>query len=48
MNWLQGENLLEPLVFGHDFAQKKTQIVACTLGYRAGVIGAALLAKGKD
>lgn len=50
----QGENLLvplrkavEPMVFGHDFAdpEKKTRIVCCTLGYRAGVIGAALLAK---
>lgn len=48
----QGENLLTPLrqqvenlVFGHAFAVKKTQIAACTLGYRAGVIGAALLAK---
>ena len=48
----QGENLLkplraavEPMVFGHDFAQKHTRITACTLGYRAGVIGAALLAK---
>lgn len=48
----QGETLLTPLrqqveelVFGHDFAAKKTRITACTLGYRAGVIGAALLAK---
>ena len=48
----QGEKLLEPLrreveplVFGNAFAEKKTRIVACTLGYRAGVIGAALLAK---
>lgn len=48
----QGEALLAPLraevehlVFGHDFAQKKTRIAACTLGYRAGVIGAALLAR---
>ena len=48
----QGENLLAPLrqqvdalVFGHDFAAKKTRISTCTLGYRAGVIGAALLAK---
>ena len=50
----QGENLLkplraavEPMVFGHDFAQKHTRITACTLGYRAGVIGAALLAKSR-
>lgn len=50
----QGDNLLiplrqavEPMVFGHDFADpdKKTRIVCCTLGYRAGVIGAALLAR---
>ena len=48
----QGENLLGPLraavapmVFGGDSAQKHTRITACTLGYRAGVIGAALLAK---
>lgn len=48
----QGENLLrplraavEPMVFGHKFAQKHTRITTCTLGYHAGVIGAALLAK---
>ena len=48
----QGEALLVPLrreveslVFGHDFAQKETRIVACSLGYQAGVIGAALLAR---
>ena len=48
----QGENLLvplraavEPMVFGSAFAKKKTRITTCTLGYRAGVIGAALLAK---
>ena len=48
----QGEALLaplraeaEPLVFGADFAKKKTRITTCTLGYRAGVIGAALLAR---
>ena len=48
----QGENLLvplraavEPMVFGSAFAKKKTRITMCTLGYRAGVIGAALLAK---
>ena len=50
----QGENLLkplraavEPMMFGHDFAKKHTRITACTLGYRAGVIGAALLAKSR-
>ena len=48
----QGENLLKPLraaaapmVFGSAFAKKHTRITTCTLGYRAGVIGAALLAK---
>ena len=48
----QGENLLAPLraavgpmVFGNAYAQKHTRITTCTLGYRAGVIGAALLAK---
>lgn len=48
----QGENLLvplrtavEPMVFGSAFAKKKTRITTCTLGYRAGVIGAALLAR---
>ncbi len=48
----QGENLLkplraavEPMTFGHGFAKKHTRITTCTLGYRAGVIGAALLAK---
>ena len=47
----QGEVLLNPLraevaplVFGHAFAPKQTEIICCTLGYRAGVIGAALLA----
>lgn len=44
------ENILlraavEPMVFGSAFAKKKTRITTCTLGYRAGVIGAALLAK---
>ena len=50
----QGENLLrplraavEPMVFGHEFVKKHTRITTCTLGYRAGVIGAALLAKGQ-
>ena len=50
----QGENLLkllraavEPMVFGHEFAKKHTRITTCTLGCRAGVIGAALPAKGQ-
>lgn len=50
----QGENLLAPLraavgpmVFGNAYAQKHTRITTCTLGYRAGVIGAALLAKNQ-
>ena len=50
----QGENLLaplraavEPMVFGNAYAQKYTRITTCTLGYRAGVIGAALLAKNQ-
>ena len=33
------------MVFGSAFAKKHTRIATCTLGYRAGVIGAALLAK---
>jgi len=51
----QGEALLkplraavEPMVFGNAFAQKHTRITTCTLGYHAGVIGAALLAKQKQ
>lgn len=50
----QGEKLLVPLrkevqnqVFGHAHALKKTRICACTLGYKAGVIGAAMLARQK-
>ena len=50
----QGENLLAPLraavgpmVFGNAYAQKHTRITTCPLGYRAGVIGAALLAKNQ-
>lgn len=50
----QGEVLLVPLreqvakmTFGSAFAKKHTEIVCCTLGYRAGVIGAAMLAKQK-
>ena len=48
----QGEALLEPLrravepmVYGYEFTQKKTRLVCCTLGYQAGLVGAALLAK---
>ena len=48
----QGEALLaplraqvEPMVFGSAFARKKTTLTTCTLGYRAGVIGAGLLAQ---
>lgn len=51
----QGENLLQPLreavspmVFGDAFASRHTRITACTLGYRAGVIGAALLARRQE
>ena len=50
----QGENLLAPLraavgpmVFGNAYAQKHTRITTCTLGYHAGVIGAALLVKNQ-
>lgn len=50
----QGEALLAPLrekvepkVFGAAHAHKKTEITTCTLGYRAGVIGAALLGRGR-
>ena len=46
----QGENLLRPLrtavqpmIFGDKYAKKHTALTTCTLGYRAGVIGAALL-----
>lgn len=48
----QGEALLvplrekvEPKVFGAAHAHKKTAITTCTLGYRAGVIGAAMLGR---
>lgn len=51
----QGETLLRPLraavrplIFGHEYAEKNTEIKACTLGYRAGVIGAALLTKQEE
>jgi glucokinase len=47
----QGEALLEPLreevdrqEFGHKYVKKRTRLAECTLGYRSGVIGAALLA----
>ena len=48
----QGEVLLAPLrervkaiTFGSAHAKKHTRIELCTMGYRAGVVGAALLAK---
>ena len=48
----QGEALLAPLrekvraaTFGHSTAVRRTRIELCTLGYRAGVIGAAMLAR---
>lgn len=48
----QGEALLEPLrravepmVYGHAFCQKHTRIVGCSLGYQAGLVGAAFLAR---
>lgn len=48
----QGEALLvplrkivEPAIYGHEFADRKTRLVCCTLGYHAGMIGAAMLAK---
>ncbi len=48
----QGEALLAPLrekvkliTFGSAYAKKHTRIELCTMGYRAGVVGAALLAK---
>ena len=47
----QGEALLEPLreevrrqEFGGAYVKKHARLVSCTLGYKAGVIGAALLA----
>ena len=36
------------MVFGDAFASRHTRITACTLGYRAGVIGAALLARRQE
>lgn len=48
----QGEALLAPLreavapqVYGGQYLDRHTRIVQCTLGYRAGVIGAALAAR---
>lgn len=48
----QGDTLLVPLrervralSYGSRYAVRHTRIELCTLGYRAGVIGAALLAK---
>ena len=50
----QGEVLLEPLrrevaarVYGHKYAPRQTRLVSCTLGYRAGLVGAAALAAQK-
>lgn len=50
----QGETLLAPLrgrvralSYGSRYAVRHTRIERCTLGYRAGVIGAALLAEQK-
>jgi len=48
----QGETLLKPLreavkprVFGGRYIRRPTEIIRCVLGYRAGIIGAAMLAK---
>ena len=48
----QGEKILVPLreevykmVFGYSYAKKQTKITMCRLGYKAGIIGAALYAK---
>ena len=48
----QGEALLAPLreaaapqVYGGQYLDRHTRIVQCTLGYRAGVIGAAMAAR---
>ncbi len=48
----QGEALLEPLreevrrqEFGFAYVKKHAQLVQCTLGYQAGLLGAALLAR---
>ena len=46
----QGEALLAPLreavapqVYGNQYMQTHTRILGCTLGYHAGIIGAAML-----
>ena len=46
----QGEALLAPLreavapqVYGNQYLQTHTRILGCTLGYHAGIIGAAML-----
>ena len=48
----QGEALLAPLreavapqVYGNQYLQTHTRILGCTLGYHAGIIGAAMLPK---
>lgn len=48
----QGEALLSELrgkvdrqVYGGQYAEKRTRLALCTLGYQAGVIGAAMLAR---
>lgn len=48
----QGEALLQPLrdevsrqEFGSKYVNRHTRLAACTLGYQAGLIGAAMLAK---
>ena len=50
----QGEALLAPLrravepqIFGGQYLRKHTKILCCTLGYRAGIIGAAMLSKSR-
>jgi len=49
----QGDRLLEPLrqevwpqVFGRVRPERRVRIECCTLGYKAGVIGAALMSRG--
>lgn len=39
--------LVEPAVYGHELGGPRTRLVCCTLGYQAGVIGAAMLARQK-
>lgn len=48
----QGDNLLVPLreevasqVYGYRYLEKPTELICCSLGYQAGIIGAAMLAK---